>query len=115
MELVLQRSYHALGTNGALSYGGYLICYAIELPWLFNKLKDVPFRSPILIHKANNVVKQLKGCIGAVGELTGAGRGKNSAAAFARLMKLATRCLNNQEQIWLRIKDRWIFTAKKNT
>ncbi len=130
MELLLQRSYHALGTNGMLSYDNQLICYTIELPWQYNRrlvscipedryrlllryskrhqlhllIKDVPFRSLILIHKANNALKELKGCIGTVSELTGAGRGTNSTAAFDRLMNLVIDCINSGERVWLRIE-----------
>lgn len=129
MELLLQRSYHPTGTNGMLSLDDELICYTIELPWKQNKrwiscipegayqlvlryskrhqihllLKDVPFRTLILIHKANNALKELKGCIGTVSELSGYGRGNNSAAAFTKLIHLATACINRGERIWLRI------------
>ncbi|KYP12951.1 DUF5675 family protein [Flavihumibacter sp. CACIAM 22H1] len=130
MELLLQRSYQASGTNGMLSCGNELICYTIELPWQQNKrwiscipeqryqlllryskrhqlhllLKDVPNRTLILIHKANNALKELKGCIGVVRELTGPGKGINSALAFRKLLQLATACINRGERLWLRIE-----------
>ncbi len=129
MELLLQRSYLSNGTNGILSCEDQLICYTIELPSKQNKrliscipedryqlvlryskrhelhlmLKDVPFRTLILIHKANNALKELKGCIAPVTELKGAGRGRNSGAAFKRLMDLVTDCINRGERVWLRI------------
>ncbi len=129
MELLLQRSYLPSGTNGILSCEDQLICYTIELPWNQNRrwiscvpedryqlvlryskrhqlhlmLKNVPFRSLILIHKANNALKELKGCIAPVNELTGAGKGKKSDAAFARLIQLVTNCINQGEKVWLRI------------
>jgi hypothetical protein len=130
MEWLLQRSYRASGTNGILSCKDELICYTIELPWQENKrwiscipedryqlqlryskrhqlhllLKGVPNRTLILIHKANNALKELKGCIGVVRELTGPGKGINSAAAFAQLMELATNCINQGERLWLRVE-----------
>jgi hypothetical protein len=33
MELYLQRSYHASGTNGVLRHHGQFLCFTIELPW----------------------------------------------------------------------------------
>ena len=37
MEWVLQRSYYAWGTNGALFVNGRFICFTIELPWRENR------------------------------------------------------------------------------
>jgi hypothetical protein len=101
MELELIRTYFPHGTNGELYHEGKRICFTIELPWLFNKhqvscipegryelvnrysehlgwhfhLKDVVNRSLILIHCANDAVKELKGCIAPVSILTSEGKG----------------------------------------
>lgn len=130
MELLLQRSYLDRGTNGMLSCEDELICYTIELPWQQNKrhascipenryqlelryskrhqlhllLKHVPNRTLILIHKANNAMFELRGCIGVVSELTGPGKGTNSAAAFDKLMQIATDCVNRGDPLWLRVE-----------
>ena len=108
MELVLNRTYFPNGTNGEIFRNDQLICESIELPWQENKkevscipegryeiearfseqhgahfcLKDVTNRTLILIHPANNALKELKGCIAPVTKLTGPGIGKNSRLAM---------------------------------
>ena len=103
MELEILRMYHEKGTNGILRVNGRMQCYTIELPWKDNKrnqscipegryllerrfserfmahilVKDVPNRSLILIHPANDAAKELKGCIAPVTALTGNGKGDN--------------------------------------
>ncbi len=90
MELELCRAYDPDGTNGELRCNGKLVCYTIELPWLQNQhniscipegryelkkrfvqkfgphllVVDVPDRSWILIHPANDAKAHLKGCTG---------------------------------------------------
>jgi hypothetical protein len=114
MELVLNRTYHTDGTNGALTINNSFQCYTIELPWVDNlprrscipegryelkkryspKFKDhllvqgVPGRSLVLLHPANDAVKELKGCIAPVSSLDGAGKGSNSRKAFKKLLQL---------------------------
>ena len=129
MELHLQRSYHAMGTNGILSFNSQPLCYTIELPWRNNlrmqscipegryqlvfrysvrhkvhlQLKSVPDRTLILIHKANNASKELKGCIAPVSQLTGPGMGSASATAFNKLMSLVFKWSAYEKPIWLLI------------
>lgn len=129
MDLLLQREYHALGTNGILSYDNQFICYTIELPWLQNQrmiscipegryklverysdrhqlhlmVKGVPDRTLILIHRANNAALQLKGCIAPVSELTAPGKGKASARAFNQLMRLVFTISTHEKPVWLQI------------
>src|SRR6476660_3545962 len=100
MELHLTRTYYANGTNGMLFHHSNFICFTIELPWLNNEpmhscipegryqlfirysqkfqthflLGDVPGRSLVLIHPANDAVKELKGCIAPVMSLAGPGK-----------------------------------------
>lgn len=114
MELTLYRDYLPEGTNGALFCLGELVCYTIELPWRENEMgvscipegryrlarryserygyhllvKEVPGRSGILVHPANDALKELRGCLAPVSRLTGAGRGLQSRVAMRRLCTL---------------------------
>ena len=101
MELELTRTYFPNGCNGSIYCGGVFICHTIELPWRDNAkstscipegryeiqkrysprfkwhllVKGVPGRSVILIHPANDALKELKGCIAPVCTLTAEGKG----------------------------------------
>ncbi len=114
MEVVLKRRYHPGGTNGVLYLFGIKVCYTIELPWKDNQrriscipegkyllqkrytqrfghhflLLDVPGRDYILLHAANDAMKEIKGCIGPVSVLTGEGKGSQSRIALGKLVKL---------------------------
>lgn len=129
MELLLEREYHASGTNGILSSEEQFVCFTIELPWRNNQrhiscipegvyplalrfserhhyhlqVKDVPGRSLILIHKANDALKDLQGCIAPVTELLSPGKGRYSHRAFSDLMNKVRGCLDNRERLWLRV------------
>lgn len=87
MKLELIRTYYPNGTNGQILLNGDKVCPAIELPWKNNasqiscipegeyelrkrwsqkfgwhfELMNVPCREYILIHPANDAVKELKG------------------------------------------------------
>ena len=121
-DLFLVRSYHEGGVNGQLYFKDKLVCYTIELPWLDNRarvscipegryeiikrwskrfkwhiqLLNVPGRSYILIHPANDALKELKGCIAPVSAHMGIGRGVRSRAAMAAVMRLLEKLLKNQ-------------------
>lgn len=114
MKLILKRRYFSSGTNGSLSFNGQEICKTIELPWNGNQrriscipegsyrlrkrfsqkfkwhleLLSVKNRSLILIHPANNALKELNGCIAPVSELTGEGQGSRSRLASDKLKDL---------------------------
>ncbi|MCP9749482.1 DUF5675 family protein [Ferruginibacter sp. HRS2-29] len=114
MELELKRTYLPKGTNGELFFNSKKVCATIELPWKNNKpgmscipekryqvvnrtskkfgkhlwLLDVPGRSLILIHPANNALKHLKGCIAPVSRVIGAGIGQSSVLALNKLLAL---------------------------
>ena len=127
MELHLQRRYYGSGTNGLLTHGGEPLCYTIELPWRNNvrmascipegryplairyskrhhwhlQVKRVPDRTLILIHKANDALLELKGCIAPVTSLEGPGRGAQSAKAFELLMGLVFKHRTLGKPVWL--------------
>ena len=130
MELELVRTYHPGGTNGMFYCNNSFQCFAIELPWLNNqhgiscipegryglsmrysqKLKThllveaVKDRELILIHPANDAVKELRGCIAPVSALTGQGKGTLSRIAFQNLLNRVLKALDN-EPVFLTIKS----------
>ena len=117
MELVLIRTYHSQGVNGVIFFNGVRICYSIELPWRNNVrgiscipegsytiskrrsrkygphlwIRNVPGRELILIHPANNAIKELRGCIAPVSEITGPGTGILSRKAMRKLLELVRK------------------------
>ena len=129
MEWVLQRSYYARGTNGALFVNGKFVCFTIELPWRENRrnvscipegryevkpriskkfgnhliLVDVPQRSLILLHPANDALGELQGCIAPVSELSGIARGLHSRRALERLLVVHRDAVERQETIYLTV------------
>ncbi len=129
LVLCLERTYHAGGTNGSLTLDGKEICKTIELPWRDNRrnvscipegryrlglypsrkfglnllVQDVPGRSGILIHPANNAAAELRGCIAPVTKLTGAGCGIYSRIALERLLGLVEPALEAGEAVWLEV------------
>ncbi|MCU0359760.1 MAG: DUF5675 family protein [Bacteroidia bacterium] len=116
MELELLREYFPEGTNGEIWHDGKLICKSIELPWKENakriscipegrypvvirwhkimgwvlSIEEVPERKGILVHAANSALKDLKGCIAPVTQITGKGKGSKSKVALNTLLKLLT-------------------------
>jgi len=114
MEVVLKRTYYPGGTNGELFLFGIRVCYTIELPWKDNRrriscipegkyelqkrytqrfghhflLLNVPGRDYILLHAANDAMKEMFGCIAPVSALTGEGKGSQSRIALGKLVKL---------------------------
>lgn len=140
MELELIRTYRTNGCNGKLYTNGSLLCYTIELPWRNNQpqiscipegryelikryslrlghhlqIEQVPGRDLILIHSANDALKELKGCIAPVSSLTGEGKGVASRAALEKLIALVYATLEN-ETVFITIKSMNNDTYKKNT
>ena len=133
--LKLERIYHENGTNGRLYFNDTFICHTIELPWKQNQkaiscipegkyllmvaensrfgvhmyLSGVKDRNFILIHPANDALKELKGCIAPVTDITGAGKGQGSRKAFNLLMETVIDILESEEAFYL------IITAKTLT
>ena len=131
MVLVLTRTYFPKGTNGKLVCQGRLICYTIELPYKDNlpqvscipegeyfivkryskrfgwhfEILQVPHRSLILFHPANDALLELRGCIAPVSQLLGAGSGIQSKKAFNKLKLLVYPELEAKESILLLVQS----------
>ncbi|WP_437922090.1 DUF5675 family protein [Sphingobacterium sp. LRF_L2] len=128
--LVLKRRYGACGTNGSISYQGKHICHTIELPDRNNtrRLSCIPEgryklekrvypkngeqigiphvlgREAILIHPANNALKELHGCIAPVTALTGEGTGTESRKALQELKALVYALWEMGGEVFLLIR-----------
>ena len=126
----MTRTYFPNGTNGKLECKGKSICNTIELPWRENETRvscipegkyfikkrysqkfqwhlevvNVPNRSLILFHPANNAMQELNGCIAPVTQLSGPGLGLMSRKAFTRLKSLVYKALENNESVELIVK-----------
>lgn len=131
MELELIRTYFPNGTNGEISFNGVRVCSTIELPWKNNQYRiscipegrfeltkryspkfghhllvnEVKGRELILIHPANDAVKELKGCIAPVSVCTGEGRGNNSRLALKKLLALVYVAMERKESVFLTVKS----------
>jgi hypothetical protein len=132
MKLELIRTYYANGTNGELLLNGDRVCSTIELPWKNNLptiscipegeyelrkrwsqrfgdhfiLVDVPGRRYILIHPANDALKELKGCIAPVSFFTGEGKGLSSKRALSALKKIISSLTDINQPVYLIIKKK---------
>mgnify|MGYP001209302768 FL=1 len=128
--LVLRRTYGEQGTNGTIYFNGEKICHTIELPWRNNlqRLSCIPQgcyklekrkytkhgeqigipavlgREAILIHTANNAMKELMGCIAPVTALTGEGKGSDSAKALTKLKGLVYSLWDQGDEVFLLIR-----------
>lgn len=131
MKLELIRTYFPNGTNGTIFLNGNIVCYSIELPWHNNlnriscipegtyeltkrfspkhkwhlMLANVPGRQLILIHAANDAIKDLKGCIAPVSLLTAEGKGSGSRLALGKVNSLVFAALTKKETVFLIIKS----------
>lgn len=131
MELVLHRTYFKEGTNGALFMNQQFLGFTIELPWRENKkrvscitegvyelkprysdkfrhhlvLQNVPKRSLILIHPANDANKELQGCIAPVSSLTGIAKGLQSRIVFQKILSACYQAFDRKEKVTLTIKN----------
>jgi len=130
MELELLRTYFPKGTNGDLLRDGLALCHTIELPWKNNVRRvscipegryelvkryskkfgwhlhviDVEGRDLILIHPANDALRELNGCIAPVTTLTGQGKGSSSKVVFNKLKSLVYPALEKSEKVFITIK-----------
>jgi hypothetical protein len=131
MELELIRTYYPNGTNGEFFFGGTRVCSSIELAWKNNQhriscipegryelrkiytaergwhlmLVNVPDRQLILIHAANDAIKELLGCIAPVSILTAEGKGSESRKALAKINAIVFPVLKQKQQFFLIIKS----------
>jgi len=129
--LVLRRIYGEQGTNGTIYFQDEKICHTIELPDLNNipriscipegryKLEKRKYtkhgeqigipavlgREAILIHAANNALKELLGCIAPVTTLTGEGTGDESGKALAKLKALVYSLWDMGDEVFLLIRQ----------
>jgi hypothetical protein len=131
MKLELIRTYFLNGTNGDLLLNGDRICSTIELPWKENKsrvscipegryelkkrytprfgkhfiLMNVPDRSYILLHAANDALEEIKGCIAPVSLLTGEGKGTQARVALAKIVAIVYPELEKGNKVFLTIQS----------
>ena len=112
--VTLERTYLRNATHGVLIYNNEVIAYTIELPWRNNKVRqscipegvyrirkrysekfkwhyhieNVPNRTLILIHPANDANKELLGCIAPVSQIVEEGKGIQSKIAMNNCMRV---------------------------
>jgi hypothetical protein len=117
-------------TSGRQAQGKFL-CHTIELPWKDNRksvscipegvyeivprfstkfnhhllVMNVEQRNLILIHPANDALKELEGCIATVTYLCGLGKGTQSKPALQKLLSLVYQAQDRKEKILLTIKS----------
>src|SRR5690606_2511359 len=118
--LVLRRIYGEQGTNGTMYFQDEKICHTIELPdrnnipriscipegrYKLEKRKYIKHGEPIVIHAANNAMKQLMGCIAPVTTLTGEGTGDESGKALAKLKALVYSLWDMGDEVFLLIRE----------
>ena len=132
MKIAIKRTYYTNGTNGDLYVDGVLRCHSIELPWVANEVgmscipegtyhlekhvsehlgnclevKNVPKRSAILIHPANNAKEELRGCIAPVTVLTGEGLGLKSKIQVTDIVTEAYAALAKGDEVVLTIEKK---------
>lgn len=111
-KVCLHRIYFDKATHGLLQINGKNLSLVIELPWIANQhsiscipegtyplrnryssrfkehieVLEVPNRSLILFHPANNAQRDLRGCLAPVSEIIGMGWGNNSKIAMSKLL-----------------------------
>lgn len=138
--LQLFRSQFKEGTHGALFLDGEFICFMIELPWRDNqrriscipdgvypinkryspKFKDhllvnhVPNRSGILIHPANDALKELLGCLAPVSNLFAISKGYSSRIALELLLNKLEPYFEKKIEVELEIQSVYWMKKVKN-
>lgn len=131
MDIILHRTYFKEGTNGTLFINESFFGFSIELPWLENKrnvscvpegiyvlksrysqkfkhhliLENVKNRTLILIHPANDALKELKGCIAPVTYLSGIGKGTTSKNLLNKLVSKCYQAFDSGEIVRLIIQS----------
>jgi hypothetical protein len=64
---------------------------------------NVPGRSYILLHAANDALKEIKGCIASVTILTGEGEGTQARSALAKVVSIVYPAFVKGEKVVLEI------------
>jgi len=131
MDIHLHRTYFKESTNGALFIQNSFFGFCIELPWLNNRrniscipegtyilkarysqkfghhliLEKVKNRTLILIHPANDALKELKGCIAPVTCLSGIGKGTSSRNVLNKLVSKCYQAFDRGEIVRLIIQS----------
>ncbi len=129
MDLFLHRTHFEKGTNGALFHKDQFVCFTIDLPWQCNernvscipdgtyeitpfyspvfkhhlRVLEVPGRNGILLHPANDALKELQGCIAPVSQLTGIGKGLGSRRALDQLLMRVEAFREEGEPVFLTV------------
>jgi hypothetical protein len=67
---------------------------------------NVPNRAFILIHPANDALKELEGCIAPVSILVAPGKGNESIKALKSLISIIYPLLELKEKVYLTIKSK---------
>jgi hypothetical protein len=132
VKLELVRMYYPNGTNGEINYMGQRVCSSIELPWKNNQhqiscipegeyaltkrysktkgwhllINNVPDRDLILIHAANDALKELKGCIAPVSILTDEGKGSNSRLALKKIFAIVFTEIEKGNRVTIAISSK---------
>ena len=127
MQVFLRRIYLEKATHGILSTIDQTICSSLELPWRNNLpriscipegryllakrysrkfgwhicVKGVMNRAYILFHPANDALRDLKGCIAPVTQLTREGYGIMSRAATQKFKRFVDAALDRGEFVEL--------------
>ena len=131
MQLFLKRIYLDKATHGVLSTTDIVICRCLELPWRDNlrnvscipegvyplvkrysarfgwhiMVKNVPGRSFILFHPANDALRELRGCIAPVTTLVREGYGVSSRVAVKRFKRVVDAALDRGEFVELIVES----------
>jgi hypothetical protein len=67
---------------------------------------NVPGRSYILLHAANDALKEIKGCIAPVSLLTGEGEGLLARLALAKIVRAVYPELEKGNKVFLTIQSK---------
>lgn len=131
LDLVIIRIPKRAATNGILFINGEQTCHCIELPWKNNEpriscipegkyrlskryspqfgqhlyVEDVPRRTGILIHPANDAKQELQGCIAPVTTITAPGKGTQSRLAMAKIISRVYKAMDDGKAVWLSISS----------
>ena len=97
-----QHETESIPNRSCIPYGIYRLCKRCSKKFGWHLLvQNVPGRSMILIHPANNAIKELRGCIAPVTTLTAPGEGEASRAAMQLVMQCVAAALEAKQTLFL--------------